>query len=44
MALSALLADRTAYEVVELPSRRVDPVRHAPLVAVAAPAYGPQML
>ena len=44
LALQALLADRRAYEVVEMPSRRVDPVRHAPLVAVAAPAYGPQVL
>ena len=44
LALQALLADRRAYEIVEVPGRRVDPVRHAPLVAVAAPAYGPQML
>ncbi|RFC66035.1 UDP-3-O-acyl-N-acetylglucosamine deacetylase [Fulvimarina endophytica] len=44
MALRALLEDRSAYEIVELPARRTDPVRHAPLVAVAAPAYGPQML
>ncbi|MCB8837880.1 UDP-3-O-acyl-N-acetylglucosamine deacetylase [Aurantimonas sp. VKM B-3413] len=44
LALQALLADRRAYEIVEMPSRRVDPVRHAPLVAVAAPAYGPQTL
>ncbi|MBO0663838.1 UDP-3-O-acyl-N-acetylglucosamine deacetylase [Jiella sp. MQZ9-1] len=44
LALQALLADRKAYEIVEMPSRRVDPVRHAPLVAVAAPAYGPQVL
>ncbi len=44
LALQALLADRRAYEIVEMPARRVDPVRHAPLVAVAAPAYGPQML
>ena len=44
LALQALLADRRAYEIVEAPSRRVDPVRHAPLVAVAAPAYGPQTL
>ncbi|MEX6504790.1 UDP-3-O-acyl-N-acetylglucosamine deacetylase [Jiella sp. M17.18] len=44
LALQALLADRRAYEIVEMPSRRVDPVRHAPLVAVAAPAYGPQVL
>ena len=44
MALQALLSDPTAYEIVELPARRMDPVRHAPLVAVAAPAYGPQML
>ena len=44
LALQALLADRRAYEIVEMPSRRVDPVRHAPLVAVAAPAYGPQNL
>ncbi|MCQ0989974.1 UDP-3-O-acyl-N-acetylglucosamine deacetylase [Jiella marina] len=44
LALQALLADRKAYEIVEMPSRRVDPVRHAPLVAVAAPAYGPQTL
>ncbi|MBO0902310.1 UDP-3-O-acyl-N-acetylglucosamine deacetylase [Jiella sonneratiae] len=44
LALRALLADRKAYEIVEMPSRRVDPVRHAPLVAVAAPAFGPQVL
>ena len=44
LALQALLADSRAYEMVEMPSRRVDPVRHAPLVAVAAPAYGPQIL
>ncbi|MEN3792077.1 UDP-3-O-acyl-N-acetylglucosamine deacetylase [Fulvimarina sp. MAC3] len=44
MALQALLADPSAYEIVELPARRTDPVRHAPLVAVAAPAYGPQMI
>ena len=44
LALRALLADRKAYEIVEMPSRRVDPVRHAPLVTVAAPAYGPQVL
>ncbi|MBB4002300.1 MAG: UDP-3-O-acyl-N-acetylglucosamine deacetylase [Aurantimonas endophytica] len=44
LALQALLADHRAYEMIEMPSRRVDPVRHAPLVAVAAPAYGPQTL
>ncbi|TFF20869.1 UDP-3-O-acyl-N-acetylglucosamine deacetylase [Jiella endophytica] len=44
MALQALFADPTAYEIVEMPARRVDPVRHAPLVAVAAPAFGPQIL
>ena len=44
LALQALLADRQAYEIVEMPSRRVDPVRHAPLIAVAAPAFGPQIL
>jgi len=44
LALQALLADHRAYEIVEMPSRLVDPVRHAPLVAVAAPAYGPQTL
>ncbi|MDY8107899.1 UDP-3-O-acyl-N-acetylglucosamine deacetylase [Fulvimarina sp. 2208YS6-2-32] len=44
MALQALLSDASAFEYVELPARRTDPVRHAPLVAVAAPAYGPQML
>ncbi|MBC8128869.1 MAG: UDP-3-O-acyl-N-acetylglucosamine deacetylase [Rhizobiaceae bacterium] len=46
MALQALLADRSAYEIVELPSRRRDIVRHSPLIAkaVAAPAYGPQAL
>lgn len=44
LALQALLADHRAYEIVEMPARLVDPVRHAPLVAVAAPAYGPQTL
>lgn len=44
LALEKLLTDRSAYEFVELPARRTDPVRHAPLVAVAAPAYGPQVL
>ena len=44
MALSALFADSSAYEYVEMPARRLDPVRHAPLGAVAAPAYGPQVL
>ncbi|RYE81848.1 MAG: UDP-3-O-acyl-N-acetylglucosamine deacetylase, partial [Hyphomicrobiales bacterium] len=46
LALQALLADRTAYEIVEMPSRRREIVRHSPLItaAVAAPAYGPQTL
>ena len=46
-ALQALLADRSAYEVVELPSgRRETAHRHAPLIssAVAAPVYGPQTI
>lgn len=46
MALQALLSDRSAYEMIELPSRRREIVRHSPLIsqAVAAPAYGPQTL
>lgn len=46
LALQALFADRTAYEIVDLSQRRRDIVRHSPLitVAVAAPAYGPQTL
>lgn len=46
MALQALLADETAHEIVEMPERRRDIVRHSPLIAaaVAAPAYGPQTL
>ncbi|KQT86389.1 UDP-3-O-acyl-N-acetylglucosamine deacetylase [Aurantimonas sp. Leaf443] len=44
LALQALFADESAYELVEMPARRVDAIRHAPLVAVAAPAFGPQTL
>ncbi|KQT52843.1 UDP-3-O-[3-hydroxymyristoyl] N-acetylglucosamine deacetylase [Aureimonas sp. Leaf460] len=46
LALQALLADHTAYEIVEVPTRRRDIARHSPLItaAVAAPAYGPQTL
>lgn len=47
LALRALLDDLSAYEIVELPSRRRDAVRrHVPLIssAAAAPAYGPQTL
>jgi UDP-3-O-[3-hydroxymyristoyl] N-acetylglucosamine deacetylase len=45
LALQALLRDHAAYDVVELPARRRDIVRHSPLIAaVAAPAYGPQTL
>ncbi|WP_223999260.1 UDP-3-O-acyl-N-acetylglucosamine deacetylase [Aureimonas sp. SA4125] len=46
MALQALLADETAHEIVEMPERRRDIVRHSPLIAaaVAAPAHGPQTL
>ncbi|GGD92264.1 UDP-3-O-acyl-N-acetylglucosamine deacetylase [Aureimonas endophytica] len=45
LALQALLRDGAAYDMIELPSRRRDIVRHSPLIAaVAAPAYGPQTL
>ncbi|WP_198598280.1 UDP-3-O-acyl-N-acetylglucosamine deacetylase [Mangrovicella endophytica] len=42
LTLQALLSDRRAYEIVEAPARRREPLRHSPLVAVAA--YGPQTL
>ncbi|KAB0680830.1 UDP-3-O-acyl-N-acetylglucosamine deacetylase [Aureimonas leprariae] len=45
LALQALLRDHSAHDIVELPARRRDIVRHSPLIAaVAAPAYGPQTL
>ncbi|WP_185985163.1 UDP-3-O-acyl-N-acetylglucosamine deacetylase [Aureimonas mangrovi] len=45
LALRALLADRTAYEVVEMPARvAARGGKAAPLAAVAASAYGPQVL
>ncbi|WP_062204560.1 UDP-3-O-acyl-N-acetylglucosamine deacetylase [Aureimonas sp. AU12] len=44
MALEALVADRSAHEFIEAPSRRMDPIRQVPLVAAAAPALGPQVL
>ncbi|MDP2122152.1 MAG: UDP-3-O-acyl-N-acetylglucosamine deacetylase [Hoeflea sp.] len=40
MALRALLADQSAYEVVEAPARR-NSVRHGELVAVNAAAFAP---
>ena len=40
LALRALLADKSAYEVVEAPARR-DTVRHGELVAVNAAAFAP---
>ena len=40
MALRALLADSTAYDVVEAPARR-NSVRHGELVAVSAPVFAP---
>ena len=40
MALRALLADQSAYEVVEAPARRSS-VRHGELVAVNAAAFAP---
>lgn len=42
MALKALLADSSAYELVEVGSRPSRGGAHAPLVAVAASAFGPQ--
>ena len=46
MALNALLADRSAYEIVEMPSRSVvrGGRRAASMAAVAASACGPQVL
>ena len=45
MALAALMADRTAYEIVEAPTRQVARAgRAASLTAVAASAFGPQVL
>ncbi len=45
LALQALLRDAMAFDMIELPARRRDIVRHSPLIAaVAAPAYGPQFL
>lgn len=45
MALAALMADRTAYEIVEAPARQVARAgRAASLTAVAASAFGPQVL
>lgn len=43
MALEALTADRSAYEIVEGPYRAA-PLRQSPLVAAAAPTFGPQIL
>ena len=43
MALEALTSDPRAFEIVERPLVAL-PVRAAPLAAVAAPAFGPQML
>jgi UDP-3-0-acyl N-acetylglucosamine deacetylase len=43
MALRALLADSSAYEVVEAPARRHS-VRHGELVAVSAPAFAPWLI
>lgn len=43
MALRALLADSSAYEVVEAPSRRHS-VRHGELVAVSAPVHAPWLV
>ena len=40
MALRALLADSSAYDVVEAPARR-NSVRHGELVAVSAPVFAP---
>lgn len=41
MALRALLADSSAYEVVEKPVARRGTARHGELVAVSAPAFAP---
>jgi len=41
MALRALLADSSAYEVVEKPQERRGTVRHGELVAVSAPTFAP---
>lgn len=43
MALRALLADSSAYEVVEAPARR-NSVRHGELVAVSAPVFAPWLV
>ncbi|MCW4116688.1 UDP-3-O-acyl-N-acetylglucosamine deacetylase [Aurantimonas sp. MSK8Z-1] len=44
IALQTLLADRRAFEFVELPARNRASSRHAPVVAAAAPAFGPQTI
>lgn len=43
MALRALLADSSAYDVVEAPARR-NSVRHGELVAVSAPVFAPWLV
>jgi len=43
MALEALMADRSAYEIVD-GTQRFAPLRQSPLVAAAAPTFGPQIL
>lgn len=43
LALRALLADSSAYEIVEKPERRSG-LRHGELVAVSAPAFAPWLV
>ena len=43
LALRALLADSSAYEIVEKPARR-SATRHGELVAVSAPAFAPWLI
>ncbi|ALN74086.1 UDP-3-O-acyl-N-acetylglucosamine deacetylase [Aureimonas sp. AU20] len=43
MALEALMSDRSAYEIVD-GTQRFAPLRQSPLVAAAAPTFGPQIL
>ncbi|WP_062113562.1 UDP-3-O-acyl-N-acetylglucosamine deacetylase [Aureimonas sp. AU40] len=43
MALEALMSDRLAYEIVD-GTQRFAPLRQSPLVAAAAPTFGPQIL
>ncbi len=43
LALRALLADSSAYEIVEKPARRAT-TRHGELVAVSAPAFAPWLV